>query len=996
MKSKFFICFLVALLILSFWTITFAGTKGKITGRVTDKESGEALPGANVVLVGTSLGTATDADGQYFILSVPIGTYSLKVSYMGYNSVNVSNVKVIQDLVTEVNIDMDATVLEVGKAVEIVAERPLVHKEVSASTQVISSEEFENRILESIESVINTSTGVTDYQGRTYIRGSRWTEVNYTVDGMSLTNPITGGMITDVNKNAVEEIVLQTGGYSAEYGNAMGGVVNVVTKEGGSKLAGSLRYKTDNLSSGSQFYRNANIWDGTLGGPIWKDIRFFLTGYLNLRDMNPQRKVSAPDGTNLGRHPHEGSQEYSTNIKFTVPVTSTMKLKLTGSMNRSQGLNYNMFWRFGSDENQLDRLGAWLNKSKYGAIILDHAINPKTYYTFKVGMMDWYSINGQRDRAEWSGNEIGANCDWWDDFTFRKPFIDHNYQIPGDPSGTKYNKWRLRDSQGIEDVYQRRSTDSLSINNPYGITGGIQNTLDADYFDNFIWAGDADWYSENRDRNFILKYDLTSQIHKNHEIKAGFEFNKHNINRFAIGAMSAFNGVGVTYPLIDFYEESPSDTALTIESVDDLGDGYQPLEFASYINYQLKLEAMYLNLGLRFDYFNAVTQYRKDPLQRTPSNPFKQDRTEPDAKYQFSPRLGISFPITERMLFRFNYGYFFQRPPMERMFAYLWFDRNQADLNMGNPNIDPQKTIAYEVGLSTVLTQNMALDITLYQKNMFNLEGYRIRRSLTLDWFFQAFNEEYAESKGFELTLRKRYSDYFGGSISYSFSKAEGTSSDVTQITRYPLLNLTYARQLGYEPLYPQDTMPMDFDQIHTVYINLDFSVPYGQGPTLFNRKLFSGFGANIISTIHSGRPYTQVTAYIENVTSDRYNSARYPWTYTVDGKFYRDFKFLGQELTVSLEVYNLFNLQKPFSVFEGSGNPDRDMYNLTKGSLSSDTYVKGESKLYSASSDLNNDGVLTMEERFVAYKRFRDDMLNFKRNYPAPRTYLLGLEIKF
>jgi len=991
MKNKYFSYFLIILLMISFSTLALAGTKGKIVGIVMEKDTGKPLPGANIVLVGTMLGAMTDADGYYFILNVPSGTYSLKVSYIGYSLVTVKSVEVIQDLVTEIDVEMESQVINMGEVV-VVAERPLIHKEVSSSTRTLSSEEFENLIIESVGAVVNTSAGVAS---GSYIRGSRWTEVNYMVDGLSLTNPITGGMITEINMKAVEVFVIQTGGFSAEYGNAMGGVVNVVTKEGGSEYKGSLRYKTDKVNSSSQFYRNANIWDFTFGGPVIKNSRFFITGYLNTSDMNPQRQVVAPDGTNLGRHPHEGFQEYRTNFKFSVPITSSVKLKMTGSMNRSQSLNYNMFWRFGSDENQLDRWGARLNKSKYGAIILEHAISPKTYYTLKVGIMDWQSINGQRDRAEWSGNEVGANCDWWKDFKFRKPFIDHNYQIPGDTTGTKYSKWRLRDSQGIDDVCSQRSTDSLSVNNPYGITGGIQNTMDADYFNNFIWAGDGDWYSENRDRNFIVKYDLTSQIHKNHEIKAGFEFNKHNVNSFRIGAMSTLNGVGIRYPFIDFYEESPSDTALTIESVDDLGAGYQPLEFASYINYQLQLKGIYLNLGLRFDYFNAVTEYRIDPIQPTEANPFKQDRTEPDAKYQLSPRLGISFPVTERTMFRFNYGYFFQRPPMERMFAYLWLDRNQADPNMGNPDIDPQKTIAYEVGLSTILTQDMALDITLYQKNMFHLEGYRIRRMPT-QFYFEAFNEEYAESKGFELTLRKRYSHYFGGSVSYSFSVADGTSSDVTQITRYPLLALTYAKQLGYEPLYPQDTMPMNFDQSHTIYINLDFSVPYGEGPTVFNKKLLSGFGANIMSTLRSGRPYTPVTAYIMNVTTDRFNSARYPWTYTANGKFYKGFQILGQELTLFAEVYNLFNLQKPFSVFEGSGNPDRDMYNLTEGCLSTDTYIKGVSKLYSERADLNGDGLLTTEERLIEYERFRDDMLKFKSNYPTPRTFMVGLDIKF
>jgi hypothetical protein len=994
MKLKLIFCFLIIILTVSFSMSLFAGTKGKIVGTVIEKGSKNPLPGANVSLEGTTLGAMTDKDGHYFILNVPIGTYSLKVTYMGFNPVIVNNVKVIQDMVTEINVDLEPVVLEVGETIEIVAERPLIHKEVSASVQTISSEQFENRILESIQSVINTSTGVASYQGETYIRGSRWTEVNYTVDGLSLTNPITGGIITDINKNAVEEIVLLTGGYSAEYGNAMGGIVNVVTKEGGPKLEASLRYKTDKLSSGTQFYRNANIWDVTLGGPVWKDIRFFLTGYLNLRDMNPQREVIAPDGTNLGRHPHEGFQEYRTNFKVSFPIMPSMKLKLTGSLNRSQQLLYNRFWRFGSDENQLDRLGALWEKSRYGALVLDHVISPKTFYTFKAGYLDWHSKNGQRDRSEWSGLSEGANCDWWKDFKFREPFIDHNYQIPGDEN--TYSKWRLRDSQGVDDVYFLRSVDSVSVHNPYGITAGIQNSIDADYFENFIWFGDRDWYEENRDRYFTAKFDLTSQLHKNHEIKAGFELIRHKVNRLRIGAMSAVNGVGITYPIIDFYEQSPSDTALTIQDVENLGDGYMPLELATYLNYQLQLKGIFVNLGVRFDYFNAVTEYRKEPLQQDQSNPFRQDRTNPDPKYQFSPRLGVSFPVTDRILFRFNYGHFFQRPPLERLFAYLWFDRNQADVNMGNPNIDPQKTVAYEAGISTILREDLALDITAYQKNMYNLEGYRISRSTTLDWFFQAFNEEYAESKGVEITLRKRYSHYFGGSLSYTLSFARGTSSDVTQIHRYPLTSITYAKQLGYDPLYPQDTMPMNFDQRHAIYLNLDFQIPLGEGPSLFRVKPLSGFGFNIVSTFHSGTPYTPVKAYTVDITTDRFNSMRYPWTLTTDGRFYKKFRVSGYEFTLFAEVSNLLNFQKPFRVYEGSGNPDQDKYNLTAGSLAPDTYIKGVSGLYSEWADANGDGVLTVEERLAAYQRFQQDMLAFKRNYPSPRTFLMGFEIRF
>ena len=975
------------------YLVSFGGTKGKITGTITDKSTGDPLIGANIVIVGTGLGAATDVDGVFFIINIPSGNYQVEISYMGYQTVTVKNVDVIQDITTDLNLKMEPLTIE-AEAVEVIAERPMIHKDVSATTQVISSSSLDNQVYESLNSLIQNTAGIAGYQGNTYIRGSRWTEVNYMIDGISLTNPITGGLMTNVNKDAIEEIVLQTGGFSAEYGNGMAGVVNVVTKDGGDRYSGSLRYKTDKPVSGYQLYKNANIWDFTFGGPVLKGMKFFLTGYLNNRDMNPGREVIAPDGTNLGRHPHEGSQEYRTNLKFTIPVTSKIKLRIMGSLNRSQQNNYSLFWRFGNDENQLDRLGAFWSKTKYGSMIIDHALSKKFYYTFKLGYLDWHTINGQRDRAEWSGNAIGANSNWWEDFDFRKPFLDKKYQLPGDPNF--YQKWRLRDSQGVDDVYAARQGDAVSLNNPYGITGGIQNSIDADYFNNFIYAGDNDYYAENRDRRYTVKFDLTGQLNKNNEIKTGIEFNRHKVNRFTIGGMSTLNGVGITYPIIDFYEESPSDTALDVQDADHLGDGYEPIEFATYLNYQLNFKGIFFNSGLRFDYYNTNTEYRINPVQSTPANPFKQDRTTAEAKYQFSPRLGVAFPVSERIKFRFNYGHFFQKPPFERAFAFLWFDRNQADVNMGNPNIDPQKTITYEVGISSMLSQNLALDITLYQKNMFHLEGYRIRKATAVDWFFQAFNEEYAESRGVEIVLRKRMNRYFGGYFAYTYSIAKGTSSDVTQIHRYPLTSITYAKQLGYEPLYPQDTMPMNFDQRHVFNIVADFHVPDRSGPKLFNTWILSNSGANLTGKIHSGTPYTPITSIFVEVTTDRFNSARYPWTYFVDGRIFKDFHLMGRKLSVFLEVYNIFNWQNAISVFEGSGDPDKPLYQLTRGALSPSVYKKGESPMYSEKADFNNDGSLTTDERLRAFKLFEQDMLSMLPNYQFPRTFMFGVELSF
>ncbi len=988
-------CFLLLLAVILDFPVgdsAMAGTFGKVVGRVIDKTSGEPIVGATTQLLGTSLGAATDADGNYTILNVTPGTYTLRTTYVGYTGVETKGIKVIQDLATEINVLMTPGVLEIDM-VEVVAQRPLVQKEVSGSAVVISSNEFRNRPIESIQSVINTSAGVVSYQGGTYIRGSRATDVTYIVDGVPLTNPISGSLMNDISKDAVEEVVLMTGGFSAEYGNAMGGVVNVTTKEGGSSFSGSLRYKTDKLSSASQFYQNLNVVEFSIGGPIYDNIRFFFDGFVNSRDMNVQRSALAPDGTNFGRHPHEGYQEYRTNAKVTVPLSEVMKLRFTGSLNRTQQLLYNLYWRFGEDPNQLDRYGALWAKTGYAAAILDHAVSKETFYTLKLGYLDFHSINGQRDRSEWSGNAIGVNSSFWKDFKFRTPVLDVNYTMPGDPN--VYRKWRLLDSQGFDDVRSMRTNDALSPTNPYGVPGGIQNTVDADYFQDFVRSGDRDYYEENRNRQFSFRADLTSQPSAIHEIKAGVEAIWHKVNRFRIGGMASLNGVGVTYPIIDFYEKSPTDTALQVTNASSLGTGYTPLELAGYGTYQLHLLGMYINLGLRYDYYNAETEYRVNPLETTQANPFKQTRVSSKSRSQLSPRLGISFPVTDRLVARFNYGQFFQRPPMDRMFSYLWIDRNQADVDQGNPDIEPQRTTAYEVGLSAVIAEDWALSLTAFQKNMFNLEGYRMIQSPDLSWYFLAVNQEYGESYGVEFSLRKRFSHWTSGFINYTYSFARGTSSDVTQISRYPITSTTFAKELGYQPLYPQETMPMNFDRRHMLNMVLDFNIPIGEGPEWFGVKVLSGFGLNLTGSLLSGTPYTPMTSYFVNVTTDRFNSAVFPMTTNFDARVHKDFRFSGFTLSLFAEILNVLNLNLPASKFKGSGNPDLPSYLVSQGSISPSSYPAG-SPLYSARADLNNDGILTPDERLVAYQRMESDMLALMQNYPLPRRFMFGVELLF
>ena len=126
---------LISSLIISFVilpVLLFAGTTGKIAGNVKDIETGEPLPGCNVQIVNTNMGAATDGNGEYFIINVPPGQYTVRTSMIGYKTVNTTNVQVMVDLTTRLNFSMEQTVLDIGEEITVVAERPLVQKDITS------------------------------------------------------------------------------------------------------------------------------------------------------------------------------------------------------------------------------------------------------------------------------------------------------------------------------------------------------------------------------------------------------------------------------------------------------------------------------------------------------------------------------------------------------------------------------------------------------------------------------------------------------------------------------------------------------------------------------------------------------------------------------------------------------------------------------------------------------------------------------------------------
>jgi outer membrane receptor protein involved in Fe transport len=258
--------------------IIFSGTTGKITGVVVDSETKNPLPGANVIIDGTSLGAATDTEGHYIIINIPPGVYKVKAMMMGYTTTNMTEVRVNVNLTTTVKFELKPTVLEMGEEVTIVADREMIQKDITSSRAIIGAQQIKEMPVENFYQVLELQAGVVQGSGgEMHIRGGRSSEVTYLVDGISVTDPYSSSMAVSVENAAIQELELVSGTFNAEYGHAMSGIVNIVTKEGGKKYTGELRsYFGDYFSTDKDLYLNIDeinpfsILDtqGSLSGPV--------------------------------------------------------------------------------------------------------------------------------------------------------------------------------------------------------------------------------------------------------------------------------------------------------------------------------------------------------------------------------------------------------------------------------------------------------------------------------------------------------------------------------------------------------------------------------------------------------------------------------------------------------------------------------------------------------------------------------------------------------
>ncbi len=407
------------------------------------------------------------------------------------------------------------------------------------------------------------------------------------------------------------------------------------------------------------------------------------------------------------------------------------------------------------------------------------------------------------------------------------------------------------------------------------------------------------YYQNRSSTNLTLKFDFTSQVTKQHELRTGIMVER---DKFSYGDLR--------YPYIQY--DGPPDNGPWLDR-GAFRDFYtrRPIRGAYYFRDKIEYGAMVANIGFRYDFFIQSADIRGMKAEEPPTE------TAPvDTRAKLSPRIGISYPITDKAKVYFNYGHFYQLPELQWMYE-LKTQGGTAIKQYGNYNLDYEKTIQYSLGIDYALSSNYKLTVSGFYKDIFgepNTDILQIGPATFEYWS----NVDYGRARGLELELDKRYGGYISGYVNYQYAFAYGKSS--SEASNYYIR----ATQGGDIPI---QEYPLNWDVRHQIASNLDLRIPEGEHPKMFGLKLPDAWDINVIWQYNSGFPFTPNGKYpglqLRVGENPQTNSLRMPPSSNVDIRFNKDFKVWKLSYSIQAWVNNVFNRKNVITVNGISGRPD-------------------------------------------------------------------------
>ena len=962
---------LIPSILLLFLTGTvFGAVTGKITGTITDAANGQPMVGVTIAVQGTNWGAVTDADGRYSILNVPVGTYTIVLTAVGYAKLEISNVAVHADLATYESHTMTSQVQELGTTIKVVSETPLVIADKTTSVNIVSKQELQALPTRGFAQVVGIQNSVVRMNSNVDVRqrgareslanapeinlrGGRPSEVAYYVDGFSQQDPLTGISTANISNNAIQEVSVTSGAFSAEYGHVASGIVNVTTNSGTDKYHAEAEAVTDNWASGSKNVFDQNYYSGDFGGPIpgLTKAYFYLSGERRyLGDRTPSSKTETvmdefgfPYGKKL---PNNSLSGWSYQGKIDYNIRPNVKLTLNGNGSLDNWQEYRHYYLNPQFPSEVEHSPRYEDKNLGLNAKITHTLNSKAFYNLSASYFMTSRFRG--------------------DGVLMKDLAAYDRAL-ANPEYDYYNLFRQGDSTYASDY------------NPLIEPGSPEDTFVSFY--QSYWPG----YLKRKSSYIGLKGDFNSQLNASNTIKMGFDFQRHTLRYFEnLNATQGFSTERVNRYGYD---------ALGNES-DTMGfrnNTKHPINLGLYVQDRFDWRGLIVNGGLRFDYFDYKALRLRDPLR-----PFDPDHTgsstldstdlEDSKKFtRVSPRLGVSFPVSDKTQMHINYGKFYQRPDLNRLYA--GYDFLEARITAGSfypfpsPNLQPEKITQYEFGVTHQLGENTAFDIVAYYKDVEDLTQIFHQDGVVPKAYDFFANTDYGTIKGFDFSLNVRRTHNISVNLKYSLSYATVTGSYAQ--TQY---NIAWKNAQGT----PKQTFPLDYDQRHSIIGIFDYRTGQGQGPLIGDMHPLENFGLNFVTQLASGTPYTPMQVYdgvspnaaVQQIPTGSINSANLPWTISVDMKVEKTFKVGQYNLIPYFWVRNLFDNENVVGVYEGTGKADISGY-----------LESPEGQVRASESTIDPQTGRTRGDEF-AYRYTLGE--NNPKNYSNPRMILFGIRASF
>lgn len=717
MRKFYHPAILIVLLFIFYQAAVYSGQTGKITGNVKDKNSGELLIGANIIIENSTMGAAADLNGEYFILNVPPGEYNLVASMIGYQGMKVTGVIIEADKTTRINFELEAKTLQLEQEVVVTAQKIIIRRDLTSSELSVSSNEIKSLPVESLDDILQMKAGVVkDATGGIHVRGGRASEVGYLVDGIPVNDFYSGSGRANVDVQFMEEVKVISGVFNAEYGQALSGVVDVITKQTSKKFEGNVSFSTGDYFSNNKnvFYDIDNINPasvneakinlsgpiGILGSNLSYNValrRFSNDGWLyGQRRFNPKDSsfqegdvfhiVSTGDDKVISMN---SFLNYSFQGKIGLDLFSNLKLANLFLWDKSDSTNYDHIYKLNPDG-----LPKKYSNTINNITSLTYVFSPSTFVQLK------YSYN----RSEW------------------KSYVYENMNDP------RYANPEL--------LYQLTSYAFL--------TGG------------------TDMHHDSRIiQTNIVKADLLSQVDRYNELKTGIEFDLSQIqpeneivkyqDTIKIFDYNYYFNQGVFY--------------------------FKPLSFSGYIQDKIEYKSVIINAGLRYDYFNSrgkIPSDLADPQGSPKINTKPQHQISPRLGIAFPISADGTVHFSYGHFFQVPpYSYLYTNPNFRVGPGGLY-------TLMGNADLKAQSTIAYEVGLHYKFLDMIGLEVIGFYKDITNLLGTEIHDTyIRSDRYALYVNRDYGKARGFSISLSKQpIKDKVSVSVDYTLQIAEGNASD--------------------------------------------------------------------------------------------------------------------------------------------------------------------------------------------------------------------------